>query len=315
MESTSKLTTDNIKTPLTGKVVLVTGGSRGIGEATARRLAKAGMKVVIASRSEEDMKRVCEGIHKDGGEACYIICDVEKESDIENAVTFTKQKYDRIDVVFANAGWEGPMGDIDEATPANIRRLFDINLIAPILFAKFAIPIMKKDGGGFVILNSSIGAVISADVGRLPMGFHLYSVTKAALNHFCRMMTRYEKDKIYTFAVLPSIVETSMLPRVLTKGESQYKTMGITDSSSLAIFNPEYRGKPGRPGHVAEVVLTLIDGTTLYKSGDCIVIDHEITWNAHEFYKTLCIGGLHGNVPNKRNIYGQLLEESTKSHQ
>ena len=88
----------------TSKVALITGASRGIGESTARRLAKEGMRVVLASRSEQEMKQIAQDIQHEGGIAAYVICDAAKEEDLKNAVDFAVKTFGGLDFVFSNAG-------------------------------------------------------------------------------------------------------------------------------------------------------------------------------------------------------------------
>jgi NADP-dependent 3-hydroxy acid dehydrogenase YdfG len=97
------------KSSVIGKVALITGGSRGIGEASARTLAKAGITVVLAARSEVEMKKIVSDVAALGGKAAYVVCDVAKESDLENAVSFCEKTFGGVDFIFANAGWEGPL--------------------------------------------------------------------------------------------------------------------------------------------------------------------------------------------------------------
>jgi NAD(P)-dependent dehydrogenase (short-subunit alcohol dehydrogenase family) len=113
------------------KVVLITGASRGIGEVTARRLAKDGYCVVLAARSAKEMIKIAEEIRQDGGEATYVVCDAAKEEDLKNAVDFAAVTYGRLDVVFSNAGWEGSCMNDFHATPSDeIVKLFNVNLMA-----------------------------------------------------------------------------------------------------------------------------------------------------------------------------------------
>lgn len=124
-----------------GKVALVTGGSRGIGEAAARGLAKGNIKVVLAARSVDDMKRIVEDIKKNGGDAAYVYCDVEKETDIENSIKFAEETYGGVDFIFANAGWEGPLKAFKphQYSSEEIIKLFNINLLSCVRYVKYGV--------------------------------------------------------------------------------------------------------------------------------------------------------------------------------
>src|ERR1700745_2171019 len=108
-----------------GKVVLVTGGTSGIGKATAIEFARAGAKVVLSGRREKEGAEVVRQIKKLGGDAVFVRADVAKDGDAKKMVDFTVDKYGKLDVAFNNAGveWIGPL---DQATEAEYRRIFDI---------------------------------------------------------------------------------------------------------------------------------------------------------------------------------------------
>src|SRR5438045_6494310 len=109
-----------------GKVVLITGGTSGIGRTTAIAFARAGAKVVLTGRREKEGAQVVAEIQKLGGDAGFVRADVAKDADVKAMVDFTVDKFGRIDVAFNNAGveWKGPL---DQATEAEYRRVFDIN--------------------------------------------------------------------------------------------------------------------------------------------------------------------------------------------
>src|SRR5690349_16274907 len=111
----------------TGKVALVTGGTSGIGKATAIAFARAGAKVVLSGRREKEGAHVVAEIKKLGGEAAFARADVAKEADVKAMVKFAVDKFGRLDVAFNNAGveWKGPL---EQATEAEYRRIFDTNV-------------------------------------------------------------------------------------------------------------------------------------------------------------------------------------------
>jgi NAD(P)-dependent dehydrogenase (short-subunit alcohol dehydrogenase family) len=269
-------------------------------------VAKAGIKVVLAARSVQDLSRVTSEIEQDGGHAASVACDVSKEQDIQHAVEFALEKYGRLDFVFSNAGWEGPaVTQIHEMKSEDISKIFDVNVLASVYLIKYAVPALRMNGGGVFVFNSSMGSVCGADVGRIPTGLALYGVTKAALNHLVRMMAGYERENIKAYAVLPSVFATAMVDQIV-KGDGP-QSMQVTTADAFANFNPKYKGKAGDPKYVGELVLSLFDGSTKYQSSDSILIDHDTTWNAHEFYKVVCLPGLPQAQENARNILGELL--------
>ena len=109
------------------KVVLVTGGTSGIGKATAIEFGRAGAKVVLTGRREKEGAQVVAEIKKLGGDAAFVRTDVAKDGDVKKMVDFTVDKFGKLDVAFNNAGVEWN-GSLDQATEAEYRRIFDINV-------------------------------------------------------------------------------------------------------------------------------------------------------------------------------------------
>src|SRR5437660_8340613 len=144
---------------LSGKVALVTGGTSGIGKTTAIEFARAGAKVVLTGRSEKEGANVVAEIEKDGGAAAFIRADVAKETDVKAMVDFTVNTYGRLDLAFNNAGveWTGPL---DQATEAEYRRVFDINVWGVLNSMRHEIPVMLKNGGGAIVNYSCVACYV-----------------------------------------------------------------------------------------------------------------------------------------------------------
>ena len=173
---------------LTGKVAVVTGGSRGIGRSVSRGLARAGARVVVASRSEEEappdseylqyaagnIHDTAESIRRDGGDAIAVKCDVTEVTDIQGLVSEALSHYGRIDVLFSNAGidCESPVVELDSDL---LDRALAVNVRAPLLLCKYALPTMLERGSGSIIGVTS-GSARGYREGRVG-----YSMTKAAL--------------------------------------------------------------------------------------------------------------------------------------
>jgi NAD(P)-dependent dehydrogenase (short-subunit alcohol dehydrogenase family) len=291
--------------PLKGKVALITGASRGIGEATARNLAKSGVKVVLAARSIESLEKITKSIKESGGDAAFVACDVTLEKDIIHSISFTETTFGGVDIIFANAGWEGGMSNhVHNTKTEDILKLVQTNLVAPILYAKYAVPAFQKRKGGIFLLNTSLGAFIGPDIGKMDLGLHLYGSLKEGLNQFGRMMTYYDKDNVKTFTVAPCVFATQMVSDIIVT--PVMTNAGITSPQVFAGFNPVYKGQPGNPAFIGELILNLCQGTTTYKSGDVIVIDNDITWNGQEFYNRITLPGLSEYLPNQRDLKGEI---------
>ena len=141
---------------LKGKVAIVTGSSKGIGEAIARGLAEHGAKVVISSRKQESVDEVVEQFKKDGLEAVGIACHVGKAEQREALVKKTIEHYGGVDILVNNAAINPVFGPIEQADDIVFDKLMDVNVKAPWALSNLALPSMKERGGGSIINVSSV---------------------------------------------------------------------------------------------------------------------------------------------------------------
>ena len=142
-----------------GKVVLITGGTSGIGKATALKFGEAGAKVVVSGRREKEGQSVVDAISAAGGDAAFIRADISKEDEVKALVGETVAKYGALNVAFNNAGVE-LTGPVVEASQADFQRVFDINVWGVLSAMKHEIPELIKSGGGSIINTSSIAGHI-----------------------------------------------------------------------------------------------------------------------------------------------------------
>lgn len=162
---------------LAGKVALITGGTSGIGAATAELFIAEGAQVVIAGRSEEKGQALADAL---GDRAIYLKCDVTQEADIAATVAAANEAFGRLDILFNNAG--GPVGaPIDKLSQEHIDYGMKLLLSSAILGTRYAIEPMKASGGGVIINNSSVAAL------RYRQGDILYSSLKAGVTHFTKI--------------------------------------------------------------------------------------------------------------------------------
>lgn len=162
---------------LQGKVAVITGGTSGIGEATAELFVAQGAQVVLTGRSEEKGQLLASRL---GQSAIYVAADVTKEEDIKLAIDQAIERFGRLDVLFNNAG--GPTaGNLDDITREEINYGVDLLLTSTMLGIRYAIEPMKVAGGGSIINNSSIAGL------RYRQGNGLYSALKAAVTHYTRL--------------------------------------------------------------------------------------------------------------------------------
>jgi 3-oxoacyl-[acyl-carrier protein] reductase len=215
---------------LAGRTALITGASRGIGEATARIMAGYGANVILAARSTDDITRIASEI---GAKAIAVGCDVSRYADVENAVRTAVQSFGGLDILVNNAGVIDPIARIEESDPEAWDRVADINFKGVYHGLRAAIPVMKQRGGG-VIVNISSGAATGA-----LEGWSHYCATKAAVLSLTRCAHKENADdNIRVVGLSPGTVATGMQRSIKTSGVNAVSQLDWADHIS-----PEWVGK------------------------------------------------------------------------
>lgn len=197
---------------LEGKVAIITGGSTGVGRGIAEVFVKEGAKVAICSRTKQELDKTVEELKKDG-EAMGFVCDVTKSGDVKELMNQTIKSFGKIDVLVNNAG-KNPAREFtaENMTEEEWEEYFAINVKGTWLVSKYAIPEMRKAGGGSIIMISSI----SAHIGQKGTG--CYNSTKAAQEGLVKSMALdFAKDNIRVNAVCPGWVLTDRTKDVRMK--------------------------------------------------------------------------------------------------
>jgi NAD(P)-dependent dehydrogenase (short-subunit alcohol dehydrogenase family) len=162
------------------KVVIITGGSQGIGEGCARVFVAAGSRVVICAPGQNDGTALAAELTKHGpGEAHYLKCDVTRTEDIQNLIDFTVAQYGRIDCLINNAGWHPPHKPIDEFSIGEFRDLLELNLVSVFTACKLALPQLRRAKGNIINISSLV-----AVMGQLYAT--TYVATKGAVTAFTK---------------------------------------------------------------------------------------------------------------------------------
>lgn len=191
------------KFKLKGKVAIVTGASKGIGEAIVEALAEAGAKVVVSSRKQEAVAEVAASIRATGGEAIAIACNVGNNESMHALVNQTIEVFGGVDILVNNAAANPVFGPVVETEDWAFDKIMDVNVKGPFNLAKMAYPSMKSRGGGSVINISSVGGL------RPEQGLGIYSVSKAALISLTKVMAKeWGKDGIRANVICPGLVKT-----------------------------------------------------------------------------------------------------------
>ncbi len=207
-------------TNLSGKTALITGASRGIGEATARHMAALGATVVLAARSAAHIETIAADISASGATALAVACDVSDANTVQTLVQTAIAESGRLDVLVNNAGVIDPIARLAESDPDAWGHIVDINLKGVYHGLRYAIPEMVRLGGGTVI-NISSGAATSA-----LEGWSHYCATKAAVLSLTRVADKEYRDHgVRVIGLSPGTVATDM--------QVQIKASGINPVSQL----------------------------------------------------------------------------------
>lgn len=246
---------------LENKVALVTGGTSGIGRASAVALARAGAKVVVAGRRETEGAETVNQIEAAGGEGLFVRADVAREPEIKALVQAAVDTFGRLDIAFNNAGveWAGPL---TEATEADYRRVMDINVWGVLAALKHEVPAMLKSGGGSIINTSSVAGHIGM------AGAAIYVASKFAVEGLTRTAAiEFAKQGIRVNAVAPAAIETEMFDRFAGK-EGEVRNY-------LTSLHPV--GRLGRPHEIADAVVWLASEQSSFVTGHSLVVDGGFT--------------------------------------
>lgn len=200
-------------TKLNGKTAIITGASRGIGEATARELAKAGMNVVLAARSAGDIERIAAEIAETGGEALAVTCDVADFASVEALVGKSIEAFGSVDLLVNNAGVINPIARLSESDPEAWNAVMDINVKGVYHGIRGVLPVMERQGQG-TIVNISSGAAYG------PMeGWSHYCASKAAVLMLTRAVDKEYRDHgIRAVGLSPGTVATQMQVDIKASG-------------------------------------------------------------------------------------------------
>ncbi len=204
----------------TGKTALITGASRGIGAATARRLADCGAAVVLAARSGREIEELATAIRDAGGTADAIICDVSRYDDVSAAVGQCVERHGGLDILVNNAGLIDPIARLADSDPDEWARVADVNYKGVYHGLRAAIPVML-DGGGGTVVNISSGAATSA-----LEGWSHYCSSKAAVLMLTKCADKeYRESGIRVVGLSPGTVATDMQVSIKASGVNPVSQM------------------------------------------------------------------------------------------
>ena len=239
------------------KVVLVTGGTSGIGKATAIAFAHAGAKVILTGRRQKEGQAVTDEIERGGGTAAFFQADFSKEAEVQAAVDFAVATHSRLDVAFNNAGVEA-LGPLAEITEEKYRATYDLNVWGVLSAMKHEVAAMLKGGGGAIVnTTSTFGHVGAAQVT-------LYVGTKHAVEGMTKCVAlEFARQNIRVNTVSPAAIATDMIDRFV--GKEGAVRDGMVASHPV--------GRLGQPEEVAAAVLYLCSDDAKFTTGTSLKVD------------------------------------------
>jgi len=242
---------------LQDKIALITGASRGIGEAIAGALAAEGARCILVSRKVEGLDKVARKISEDGGKAETMACHAGYLDQIDALFQRLREKFGKLDILVNNAATNPHFGELITAEESHWDKIMDVNLKGPFFMIQKAVPLMEAAGGGAVLNVASINGVRPAFMQGI------YSISKAAV---ISMTKAYAKElasrKIRVNALLPGFTETKFTEALL--GNEELRNY-IIDQIPMS--------RPAQPEEMVGAALYMVSGAASYTTGSCITCD------------------------------------------
>ena len=211
---------------MTGKVIAITGASRGIGAASALLLAGRGAKVVLGARRTEHLESLAKRIMQAGGEAAYVQTDVKRREDLLALVEMACTQFGRLDVLVSNAGI-GPISRLDELRVADWEEMVDVNVKGFLYGIAAALPVFRKQGfGHFVTIVSTAGLTVAPTMA-------VYAGTKNAVRTISEGLRQEAGDKLRVTCISPGFVNTDFADS-MTNPEIRQKIMATRDQIAIS---------------------------------------------------------------------------------
>lgn len=246
----------NMSQKLAGKIAVITGGSSGIGLATAKRFVDEGAYVFITGRRKDELDAAVSEIGRD---VTGVQSDVSKQADLDKLYTAVKEQKGKLDIVFANAG-TGEFSPLGQITEDHFDKQFDVNVKGMLFTVQKALPLMQR--GGTIVLNASIVSITGSPA------FSVYSATKAAVRSFARTWAVDLKDReIRVNAVSPGVIPTPGYNTSLGMTQEQVDHFVQSSIGNIPL------GRPGTTDEIAKAVSFLASDDSSYVNGIELFVD------------------------------------------
>jgi len=240
------------------KVIIVTGGTKGIGEGCVRAFTGAGSRVVFCARNEVEGDKLATELKANSGDVLFIKCDVSKTNDVKDLVDQTSEKYGRIDCLINNAGWHPPHKPIDDFSVEEFRDLLDLNLVSIFAACKFALPHLRKTKGNIINMASLVGAI-----GQLHGA--TYVATKGAITAFTKALAIDEAaNGVRVNSVSPGNIYTPLWQQAIDESSNPERTRADGEAAQLL-------GRMGTIEEAGNLCLFIAAGATFTTGVDHIL--------------------------------------------
>jgi len=250
---------------LTDRVAVVTGAGSGIGRAAAVLLAQEGAKVAALGRTQEELEEVVREIEANGGTAMVVTADISEPDQMQQAVQQIVDGWDRLDIVFANAGINGVWAPIEDLQPDEWDKTLTINLKGTFLTVKYAVPYLKRQGGSIIVTSSVNGTRMFSNTGATA-----YACSKAGQVALTKMLAvELAPSKVRINVICPGAIETDI------EENTQQRNL---DGVGVEVEYPEGQipltgSEPGTSEQVAQLVLFLASDASSHITGTEVWID------------------------------------------
>lgn len=242
---------------LSGKVALVTGASRGIGESIAHTLADHGAHVIVSSRKIEGCEAVAQAIRDAGGSAEAVACHIGEMDQIDAIFKTVEEKHGRLDILVNNAATNPHFGPIETTELSAFQKTVDVNIRGYFFMTAGGVRLMKKNGGGAVVNVASVNGVI-------PGHFQgIYSITKASVISMTKAFAKeLGQQNIRVNALLPGLTDTKFAGALTSNDTIKERALTHIPMHRIA-----------QPGEMAGAVLYLVSDAASYTTGTCLNVD------------------------------------------
>jgi NAD(P)-dependent dehydrogenase (short-subunit alcohol dehydrogenase family) len=244
-----------------GKVAIVTGGGSGIGESTAKLLAKEGATVAVIDIDDVNGKRVTTEIKAAGGKAEYWHMNISEEKEVEKTMAEIAKKFGKLNILVNNAGIAGAGGLLENTTAAQFDAVMNVNLRGTFFCSKYAVPYLLKNGGGSVINVSSIMGMLGGPA--LP-----YNTSKGGITNMTKAEAfLYSRKGIRFNSVHPGFIVTPLFTNLASKEPDGVEVAIKREGNNIPL------GRMGQPEEIAAGILFLASDEASYITGAELVID------------------------------------------